>query len=316
LTAYDEIKRSNFEDLYKFYYVEPGAARAAEIIHGVREDLLSEGLLRSFPSAEGIKDASAILFSPLGDLLKFYSLMEIALLIKFIPEPDYASEFWTRTRRVLSFKLMTPYMQEDYPLQLPRFLLGRLEGRMHLAEEFSKDRYDQVCAMFLSFLSQVSRWRDADIQVFLRFVLSSDTDEAQFDRFRSLIIDRDEFMSRILTTRIIRQNFDDQLLHGLSKILSLCEDMDRLLGEMDDFPLLQSAMSNYYSDLLGAMNQRLRNYILELVQSFSEWTKIEEKEDEDRTRAISEYIAEVKQFLDRLSTAAASKLESRAPVTA
>lgn len=299
MKAYDEIKRSNFEDLYKFYYVETGAFRAAEILNGVREDLLSEELLRTFPP-EGTKESGAILFSPLGDLLKFYSLLEIALLIKFIPEPDYASVFWFHARRALSLKLIAPYIQEDYPLQLPRFLLGRLEGRMHLAEEFSEDRYGEVCAVFLSFLSQVSRWRDPEIQVFLRFVLSSDADQAQFDRFRGILSDRDDFMARILTTRIIRQTFEDQLLHGLSKILILCEDLDRLLVDVEGFPLLQSAMHIYYADLFGAMNQKLPSYMWVFVDSFSEWIHPEEK-DSDRARAISKYILDVRQLLSGLS---------------
>lgn len=312
MKAYDEVKRSNFEDLQKFFYVETGAFRAAKILYGVTESWLPEGLARSFFLPEVVKEKSVIPFGPLADLLKFYSLLEIALVATFIPEPDYASAFWSEIRKNLSLALIRPYILESYPVQLPRFLLGRLEGRMHLAEEFSEDRYGEVCAALLSFLSQVSRWRDADIQVFLRFVLSSETDQVQFDLFQDLIGNRDEFMSRILARRITRQSFDDHLLHGLSKVLNLCEDLDRLLSEMDRFPLLQSAMSNYYADLFWAMNQRLPRYLKELVQSFSNWTTgtASDKGNAERAQAVSEYIAEVEQFLARLSSGTAGNILS------
>lgn len=295
-------KNDNFEDLHEAFYLRTGACNAANVLKSVREGLRSLDDLELFPPANEITISSAIVFSPIGDLLRFYSLLEIALLVKCIPEPEYTDAFWLETAENLSFPLIRSYEAAGYPILLPRFLLGRLEGRLHLEEEGIEARYSDILSVYQGFISLSSQWRGPDVQIFLRFVLSRDTDRAQVDLFRSFLGNTNEFMSRILTTKATRGEYRDYLVYGFSKVLSLCDDLDRLLRDAKPFPILQSAIWNYHADLFSTSDRRLLSTLNQMVGTFADWIYYEPLPE--RTDALVRYIADVKNLMNRLASEA------------
>jgi hypothetical protein len=125
-------------------------------------------------------------------------------------------------------------------------------------------------------------------------------DPAQFETLVGLVRDKNKFLARILVTRSKRCVYDDHLLWGFSQIVSFCEDLDRLLEEAGAFPLLQSAMWNYHSDVFSVLGNRLPSCIMHLVEAFGEW-EAEELSQEERL-AIYDYIKHVKSLIERLSS--------------
>jgi hypothetical protein len=297
------IQNANFEDLYRVYYLGTAGPLIVRTLKGIRSGNLHEDELNSFPLRDHIGESSALLFSPVMSLLRFYGLLEIALLSKFIPEPDYMNEFWKDAGENLNLLLSNSNTTADnYPTILPQFLMGRLEGRMHLEEEGVDVRYGELSSIVLSFSSLVSRWRDPDIEALLRFALTRDADHLALETLTAVVGAKDQFMARILIAQSDRTEALHQLLQGLSETLSLCEDIDRLLEDAKPFPLVQSAMWTYHADLFSALDRRLPSYLIHVVESFASWVSNEPQSQ--RAAAISNYIENAKAFLGRLSSGA------------
>lgn len=295
-----DFKTLNFRDLYEAFYVNTGAETAAKNLQYMGKGTGSAKLLALFPPASEIKRSGAILLSPVGDLLKFYSLLEIALIIKFVPEPQYTDPFWKEAAANLSSPLIKIFEESEYPVLLPQFLMGRLEGRLHLEEEGADVRSAELCGIFMSFTSLISRWRDHDADKFLRYVMSPDSNRDQLDAFRRLVGSSDDFISRILRTHSSEYGVSESLVRGFSDVLRICDDLNRLLDEAQPFPLLQSAISNYHADLFEGAEMKFPSYLLQLVESFSEWVKDEPRSE--REQSVTGYIEYVKLTLDRLAT--------------
>jgi len=294
-----ELKEINFYDLCRLHYIETGASRTADILERLGNGMFEFEDL--FPPPDRLDRSGAIIFSPMGKLLKFYSLLEIAFIIKFIPEPQYGDKFWKKVAGNLNLSLIKRYESERYPIVLPQFLLGRIEGRLHLEDEATANRYDEASAMFLSFVSLVSRWQLPDIQIFLRFAISGETDSAQLDALENLVSDKNEFIRHFSADRSGHQQYSDHQLHGFSQVLSVLDDLDRLLEEAGDFPLLQSAMWNYHADLFSLVDARLPRYLVKLARAFRVW--ISESTPEEEV-AINEYVVSVEKLIERLASGA------------
>lgn len=305
----EQIKEVNYADLQRLY-VNGGASAvvaASETLAAIC------GVQLNPPTSEMVR-SGGILFSPLHKLLRFYSLLEIALTIKFIPEPNYDDEFWKGAAANLSAPSIRWYEENSYPVVLPQFLLGRLEGRLHLEEEKAEERYDEASTLFCSFVSLISRWENPDVEVFLRYAMSAESDSYQLDSFREFIADKDQFIPRILAAKSARSRYEDHLLKGFSGILVLCEDLDRLLEEAGDFRLLQSAMWNYHADLFLIASGRLPAYLRQLVGAFRAWG---EDESSDEARAtVDGYIDDAKKLIERLSSGIYGNYLSQARVAA
>ena len=131
----EQIKEVNYADL-QCWYKENGIGRIGAALERMRSE--DRGVFYAPASEETVRSGS-VLFSPFRKILRFYGLLEIALIIKFIPEPNYDDTFWKHAAANLSLPFIS---EENYPVVLPKFLLGRLEGRSHLEEEYSDERYD------------------------------------------------------------------------------------------------------------------------------------------------------------------------------
>lgn len=307
----EQIKEINYADL-RFRYIDSGASSVAATLESIRSG--SAGPLRlSHPTDEMVR-SGMILFSPFRKLLRFYGLLEIALTIKFIPEPNYDDKFWKGIAVNLSLPVIRWYEESNYPVVLPQFLLGRLEGRSHLEEEGAEERYDEASALFSSFATLISRWENPDIEVFLRYAMSAESDSDQLDAFINLVANKNEFIARILAARSERNRYEDLLLSGFSGILVLCEDLDRLLEEAGDFRLLQSAMWNYHADLFLLAGGRLPSYLYRLVAAFEAWCDGESSDE--ATASVGGYIRDAKKLIERLSSGIYGNNLSQAPLVA
>jgi hypothetical protein len=294
------LKSINFEDLYDAHYAKNGETYAAIFLNSVREGISTPETLEIFPPVDEIQRSNPLMFGPVGELLKFYSLLEIALVIKCIPEPEYTDPFWRDTTAILGSPLFKSYQETNYPILLPQFLMGRLEGRLHLEEEGVDTKFTELFDIFLSFTSLISRWQHPDVELFSQFVLSHDSDPGKLHGFRKFVADRNEFMARVLTPLSEKGEFVVHLMRGFSRVLIICEDLDRLLGDAEPFPLLQSALWNYHADLFWGADKRFPWYLIQLVESFLVWVR-DEQESEDEL-SVAAYVQDVKQFVDRLAS--------------
>ena len=279
-----DLKQANFDDLWQYHYLNTSAVHAAATIKSLSE------------WQDPMEHPESIIFDPVGRLLKFYSLLEISLIIKSIPEPTYEDAKWKEIRTNLSHILNRENEEGGYPILLPRFLQGRLEGRLHLEEELPEEREDEAFAAVASFLSIIKRWNFADQEGFLRFIIRSNTNEIEY--LSSLLADRHAFTSH-LASRSKGRHYEDRLIQGFSCVLDICDDLDRLLDELTLFPLLQSAMWNYHADLFSFSNARLPRELNNLLNQFLAWRIVQEERS-----IVAEYVNATQQMVNRLASGA------------
>jgi hypothetical protein len=284
----------NFEDLYDLFFAKTSASDASRILQGMRQGVVDPTAMLSLHRRNVSVEADEALRQSIISLLKFYSLVEIGLVVKLLPEPSYES-FWLEITQNLSFAPLRSFYESYYRLILPQFLLARLEGRLHLYEERVEEKASQASSLFLSFVDVVSRVNNPDIQYFLR---SCAVPEAV--RFLMRILeDKERVMSHILEAPD-EQDHGHRVLHGLSGFLSFCDDLDRLLYASRDLPLFQSAMWNYFGDLFQLSGEQLGAIMFEAVTQFLKWP--DDDAGEEAREQIARYVRDATGLIERLTS--------------
>ena len=295
------VQAVNMADLWETYFVRTGAPTASEILRDFRRNRIDgDSLLGlAFEPRRSPGQDRRKLGPPFLALLEFYSVLEIALLIKFIPEPAY-DDLWGEIGQNLALPEFRVIYENDFGSVLPGFLSGRLEGRLHLDDEQVGDRRRETSALFLGFLDSLSRVKRPSIRLFLRDCISSPYIPVEVLEFISILGSKEEFMRRILKGPNETYERVDVLLHGFSHFLTFCFDFDSLLQDSQAFPLFQSAMWNYFGDLFQALGDRLAQRIGSAVGEFQYWVA-DEHWDEARPEVVR-YIDGVRDVVQRLTS--------------
>jgi hypothetical protein len=164
------MRRFNLQDLTMRYHDQGRAALAVQVMKDSRGkwgQLRLYNLLRYHGERSVWNEREIDKRDSFDFLIAFYSLLEIASLVEFVPEnlphsnkADFLAE--------LSFPPLLRYYQHNYPLLLPQLFRLRMEKKW---SSYEKDPSESTHALFQSFLSLESRVRtDADIDMFLWFL--------------------------------------------------------------------------------------------------------------------------------------------------
>lgn len=290
-----DLRGVNFEAMFRQFFSLTEAPLAMETFWRRRRgELSNEEMSALFYGRSGRRDMPRP--SSFIALLKFYSLLEIALLVSFIPEPDDLS-IWTDIRESLALPEFRTFYEKDYPLILPEFLLRRLTEGYELREEI----LGGTSSVFLVFLSLIARTeRDDDIAFFLRLAMRADFDQDTMGTLRVALKDKKIFMNRLLDSKTGDEDEVSRALRGLDRFLNFCNDFDGLLGRSPKYPLLQSAMWNYYGDVFQLYGRRIERTVKAVLEGFETW--VQEEHWDDYQLDVKKYLSQMFEVIDRLTS--------------
>jgi hypothetical protein len=288
------LSKVNLEDLVESRFLRTDAQIGDQYLQQARPDELAH-LLR-FHGDDPVVDASDIYLRDCVDqLLSFYSLLEIALLISFVPEVDAGVDFWRRIRRNLSMDAVREYYESKYPLLLPVLLRKRIDGDLLLKVDGS-----EIARLFLDFLSLEDRFRqDQDVQIFLRLVDDFTVREIRFDDLLDLVGRQDEFLGRILKSPEERDVLD-QGVSGFRRYVDFLGALVELLDSARIYPVFQSALWQYYCYWFVEMRSKLTDKVVSAASRFRAWDAIQS--DETKRASVVGFIEETKRIVGDLTS--------------
>lgn len=289
-----DIQLINFEDIRNTFFHGTSAPEADKL---ARFDRRASGSVRlkhllRHHQLQGVSDKNEIhLRDSFDSLLAFYSLLEIAILIDFVREPD-TDEFWETVQLNLSHTDVRRYYEEHYPLYLPKLLRQRLDREITPKES----KHSKTAVLFSAFLSLENRtsW-DPDIDIFLRLLDYFYFGNVRLETLMSVLMKKEEFMRRILRAPQERDVLD-MALQGFRKFLLFSQELDGLLQQSSEFPLLQSAMWHYHGYWFRAIGKQIESQIQKAVHHFLQWAPTRKEVREE----IEASISEVKALMGRL----------------
>jgi hypothetical protein len=296
------IQISNFEHLSDLYFRETRAYKAADFLKDSRikergEEILQFIFLENWTkvSKENIQEAR-IVREHFVFLMKYYSLLEICCLSGFISDPS-DSDFWSDTKKNLNLPAVKRFYETEYPLLLTEFLAKRLNRDLSLKEE----KLDGLSPILLTFLGTIDRMqRNADISIFLCPLFYSEFCDYGYHRLFELFMDRESCAEQFLNPPTAPDH-SHRLVRGFDDFLIFCEDLDRLLSESDSYPLLQSAMWNYYADIFQNRAHQLKSTVTSLVDVL-----------ESPAESFKVYSKNIHELLERLTSGLYGRYISKA----
>lgn len=293
-----DIRQINFEDLIELYFRHTLAREAEEYLSLSRRgkaEIPLPHLLR-YHEQEGVTDRREIHLRDCFDsLLAFYSLLEIAIVISFVPDPA-EDDFWMGVKANLSLEPVCKYYEENYPLLLPKLLRRRLHGEI---EPKDKDN-SQTAAIFTAFLGLEDRIsKDRDIDIFMRLIDFFYFGQVRLNTLIAVLMDKRDFMQRILKPPEERDVLD-RGLQGFIKFLLFSNELDEILQESSEYPVFQSAMWHYHGYWFQTIGDRVGEQLKVAVGHFLKWTPhVSEKEDRNE---IEETVEQVTGVINRLTS--------------
>jgi hypothetical protein len=199
-------------------------------------------------------------------LLSFYSIIEIACLIEFVPNP-LPEQFQNIALTHLEQEGLKNYYELYYPLLLPRLLRERLKGNYDLRTPVNTVGVSQ----FLQFL-ELSKMLEGSEQVETFLVL---LDEAAGSpdsvvELMSVLANPERFKERIEHPPG-EQDELDKALHGFFSFLTFCCEFEGLIQRCSKFPLLQSAIWHHQAYWFDVNRERVSDVLVSATDCLREW---------------------------------------------
>jgi hypothetical protein len=215
----------------------------------------------------GVHDADEVsMRDAFDDLLAFYSCVEIAAMIRFIPTP-LPQEFGVEARGVLANRDVRRYYRKHYPLLLPDLLLCRLNGEVQLEERQS----EKVIGLLFDFLNINSLIEnDSEVDMLLWFFDDGSHNGYSWKDTLAILRNPNKFVS-VLTSLQRRRNPAERSVDGLRKFLAFCVALESLLERSKSLPLLQSALWHYHGYWFRIIKGRLREAVEGALEEFERW---------------------------------------------
>lgn len=251
----NKVINRNLDNLTRDYFRRTGAKKARKYLDKVRDNKAEDlaHLLRHHDE-EGVKDWKEIeLRDGFDDLLSFYSLIEIAIRIGYVPHP-LPRAFHHQVLDDLMDRDVRRYYEKNYPLELPKLLRMRLTGDYHHLETRAKNgggsRNEGLPShrLFEAFLDLSGTLQgDEDIDNFL-MMLDSFTlsDGSDLTDLLKVMAKPKQFM-KSFSARQSQQSDLESSVHGFTKAVSFCEAFDDLLVTTGKYPVLQAGMWHFHA---------------------------------------------------------------------
>jgi tetratricopeptide (TPR) repeat protein len=313
-----DIRKANLDHLQRQYFYGTTAVIAAQMMEGGKQQAVQSGLAQLLGSHKEpvAKEGEIHLRNALDELLGFYSLVEIACLIRFVPHP-LPEEFGQKALAFLGDRDIRHYYEEDYPLLLTRLLRQRLTGE----QDMHYPARPATAALFMELLDTNRLLEgDQEVETFLWLLDVRQPGIGQYS-FRSVIevlAEPREFMARF-ARESSEQDALDRSLHGLRKLLVFCTEFDALLQRARDYPVLQSAFWHYHSYWFQTIGQELRRGLEVALDQIHGWgTAVEERTvaEVGSLESVGAVIRQLTspQYREELEQAASARWMGRLPI--
>jgi hypothetical protein len=303
----------NFDYLTNVYINRTLAGEAAKIL-----DLAQNGkspvsltvLLRDHKerSVEGADEMR--LRKAFDLLLAFYSILEIASLIGYVPEP-LPQEFITSTTWRLSEPSLKKYYEHYYPCLLPQLFRSRLTDVLRLKEHVA-GHDDEVWGMFSEFCSLVN-WNlnDEGIQTFQWFLDEGTIEGIGIQHTIEALKEPQSYLARRMKPTSDHDPLD-RSLEGLQSFVTFCLKFDDLLKRADQYPLFQSAQWHYFAYWFRRIGEQGEIQLTRALQQFVSWTnRSSDISMEQDSQDINHYVGTVRSVMSRLVSGAYGRVLQR-----
>jgi Dyp-type peroxidase family len=300
-----DIQQSNLDDLTSVYRDQSYAAEADKTLRAIRmhesQVQLSHLLRDHTKDREGITRQEEIHQRNAFDaLLEFYSIMEIASLIHYVPA-RLPEDFSETARWNLSEPMVKRYYEEFYPVLLPKLFLSRLKQELSLHEKLLADPMP-VHRLFVEFLDIVSRVRDDEaLKTFLWFLDDGRRDGYGIEDTLAVLGNPEQYLERLLKPPTERNPLDLSL-QGLQGFLAFCLEFDDLLQRSHPYPLFQSAQSHYFSDWFENIREKVDRRVNRAIQAFLNWSA-DKNEETVQAEEMVQAKEEIKAYVERIEVA-------------
>jgi hypothetical protein len=280
----------NLADLAQMYRDAPRTAKARQLLDDIaagrsKRDLAH--LLRHHDD-EAISDRETWWRDAFDYLLEYYSLLEIASLIRYVPDPLPPAELDAALKN-LSHPAIKQYYERHYPLMLPRLLRARLTGKWQAVESGDRHLAHELFARFLGILNHLTE--DEEIEVFQWFLDGGTRGDHDIDdTIKILRNPRETFQT--LQSRPKRGDHARKSVHGAQKFLGFCAELDQLLADADKTPLFRSAMWTFHSYWFDRIEDSIAGRLEKMLDGFLKWGSEQPAQKSDERRRQIETEAE------------------------
>jgi hypothetical protein len=260
------LKKVNFATLQDRYFSNGSAQEGAKLIDMLLSSKKSHGLsylLRSH-LIKGVGGRETEKRDRIDDLIAFYSILELASLLKVIPS-KLPKNLTKRAIKHLSNFSVRRYYERFYPLVLPQLFLRRLTGQPLIT-----DCPSNSFSYFDHFMILSDILKDDGVDLFLWFLDEGETDSYGIDDFFEVISNSSRFARR-LTRTPNKQTALDKSLHGFLKFLYFCREMDAFLVGLSDYPVIQSAFWHYHGYWFQQLSGQVLGVLSVAIEQYREW---------------------------------------------
>jgi hypothetical protein len=246
--------QANFQDIITSIYFENTlASRAPKLIRAKKNIQLAD-LLRFYRENAITCPNEIDVLTPIDDLLKYYSVMELAATAGCIHPPD-DSTLWKEAKWILENGEVRKYYREFYPLKLPQLFLLRLQ-RHHTA--MAND--DPVINFFPRFFEMDRLFtKSLENGCLLRMLDGFRVDGYWFTDMLPLFRDKNPLMEHALSAE--DGDVKVEVLVEFATFLRFCSGLRKLLNTLEKQPLLQSELWNHYAYWFDTMGKQVRLYV-------------------------------------------------------
>src|SRR5467141_807008 len=241
-----DIAEVNLHDLVSRFFETAPARKASDLLEQMRDQNFA---VVDKPTLDRLQTASE-------QLSRFYGLVELGFIARFISTKQLPSNLRDKWLTDLSDPIFVRYCDEVGHM-LPILLRYRLKGTRSLEDA----RSEALIPLYLQFLEVSSLLNDEGISDFLTLIKAS-KGHFDVDTCTRMLASPAKTTLSLLKPELLRTR-NDQFILGIGKFLDFCRELDRLLEESTNFPLLQSGMWHYHLPVLSDWNVNL----LEMLNS-------------------------------------------------
>lgn len=286
-----DIRQANLDDLLDIVRCETFAGRALDNF------LSTDPTSRSNIEARLLSNSTISELSDIDSLLDFYGLLEIAMLLDYVPDPLPVT-LQEEVQRCLKNGALARYYEQDRSSLLPFLLRNRIDGTWLLKEK--ADKYS--ISSYQSFLSLTGRFsRDETIAEWLQLLKFGKSAVYTIDDLVVAVRDQEEYIGRF-TKDPTSQNRLDAAIIGFQRFLTFCRDLDELLQETSDSRYLQSAIWHFYRHLFVLQSHRIEVTVDRILQNMGSWhPNFDDAEGHDNAMAeLHDFMHTTRDTLQRL----------------
>jgi hypothetical protein len=274
-----DLKQATYENLLSTYYYQTYAKSAAQQLDKLIQDnkrYTLDRLLRDHrPHGQGVPEGpESEGREALDQMLKCCSVLEIASQASVIPA-RIDSDFADQITRILRDPSVRKYYEAFYPECNPQLFLLRLQGqedaRLKADEPQCRALFYRFIELDLRFMHGLESGPNAR---FLRllddwsFLYAGNSYD--FNSIAEIIAKPEDFVS-IIATPVDAEDPRSSGIHGFVAFLAFATDLDLLLSDLAEYPMLKSCIWHHYGYWLDALSKDFERRIGKAIKGFLDW---------------------------------------------